>query len=73
MSCCFLSSYTQHTLDFNSADIPNASGCLSSPDFIRTAQLVQHPARKRVNKRKASCFMSLDSKSYVDHNVQIYY
>lgn len=34
----------QHALAFSSADIPNASGCLSCPDFIRTAQLVQQPA-----------------------------
>lgn len=34
----------QHALAFSSADIPNASGCLSPPDFIRTAQLVQQPA-----------------------------
>jgi len=33
-----------HTFDFNSAEIPSASGCLSYPDFTRTAQLVQQPA-----------------------------
>ena len=34
---------TIRTFDFNSADIPSASGCLSCPDFTRTAQLVQQP------------------------------
>ena len=33
-----------HAFDFSSADIPSASGCISCPDFIRTAQLVQQPA-----------------------------
>ena len=38
----------QITFDFNSADIPRASGCLISPDLIRTAQLVQQPATKHI-------------------------
>lgn len=32
-----------HAFDFNSVDMPSASGCLICPDFTRTAQLVQQP------------------------------
>lgn len=37
-----------HAFSFNSADIPRASGCLSCPDFTRTAQLVQQPAKEEL-------------------------
>lgn len=41
----FIKNLKTHAFDFNSAEIPSASGCLSCPDFTRTAQLVQQPAK----------------------------